>query len=352
MKFGPVPVQEAAGAILAHSVDLHGKRLRKGITLDAAQVQALAAAGFTQVTVARLGAQDVHENDAAAALADALVPDPEAAGLRLTAPFTGRVNLLATGPGVVVMDTAALTGANAVDPMITLATVPPFQQMGQGGMVGTVKIIAYGVRSADLDLACQRGRAAIRLARPVLSSASLIVTEIGDGAATAAAHGPEAHGPDKGVRAIKARLTALGMELAQVTHVSHRTADLARAITQAQGDLVLILTGSATSDMEDVGPAALRQAGGQVERFGMPVDPGNLLFLGQLGARAVIGLPGCARAPALNGADWVLSRIACGIAVTSQDIAAMGIGGLLKEIPTRPMPRAGRTRDDSARPET
>ena len=71
----------------------------------------------------------------------------------------------------------------------------------------------------------------------------------------------------------------------------------------------------------------------------MPVDPGNLLFLGHLGDRPVIGLPGCARSPALNGADWVLERVICGQEVTSADIAAMAVGGLLKEIPTRPQPR-------------
>ena len=71
----------------------------------------------------------------------------------------------------------------------------------------------------------------------------------------------------------------------------------------------------------------------------MPVDPGNLLFLGRLGEKPVIGLPGCARSPALNGADWVLERVVCGLDVSSADIAAMGVGGLLKEIPTRPHPR-------------
>jgi len=65
------------------------------------------------------------------------------------------------------------------------------------------------------------------------------------------------------------------------------------------------------------------------------------LFLGDISGRPVIGLPGCARAPALNGADWVLSRVVCGLPVTSADIAAMGVGGLLKEIPTRPQPRRG-----------
>ena len=336
MKFGPVPAAQATGAILAHSVDLGGKRLRKGVTLEAAHVAALLAAGHERVIVARLGPDDVHENDAAAALAAALVPDPDAAGLRLTAPFTGRVNLMAEGPGVVVMDVAALTALNAVDPMITLATVPPFHQMGRGGMVATVKIIAYGVARADLDRACGLGAGAIRLARPVLRSATLIVTEIGGGLDST-----EAQTPDKGRAAIAARLSALDMVLDRVVTVPHRAADLAGALAAARSDMVLILTGSATSDMDDVGPAALRQAGGQVERFGMPVDPGNLLFLGQLEGRPVIGLPGCARSPALNGADWVLSRIACGLAVTGADIAAMGIGGLLKEIPSRPMPRSG-----------
>jgi molybdenum cofactor cytidylyltransferase len=72
----------------------------------------------------------------------------------------------------------------------------------------------------------------------------------------------------------------------------------------------------------------------------MPVDPGNLLFFGQLRGKPVIGLPGCARSLALNGADWVMERILCGVPVTPDDIAAMGVGGLLKEIPVR-----GRLRD-------
>ena len=44
-------------------------------------------------------------------------------------------------------------------------------------------------------------------------------------------------------------------------------------------------------------------------RFGMPVDPGNLLLLGRLGGKPVLGLPGCARSPKVNGFDWVLQRL-------------------------------------------
>jgi len=108
-----------------------------------------------------------------------------------------------------------------------------------------------------------------------------------------------------------------------------------------KADLVLVLTASATSDRHDVCPAAITRAGGRVERFGMPVDPGNLLVLGELAGTKVIGLPGCARSPKLNGADWVLERLVCGVSVGAQDVAAMGVGGLLKEIAIRPEPRVG-----------
>ena len=147
---------------------------------------------------------------------------------------------------------------------------------------------------------------------------------------------------EKGIAAIRGRTEALGLDLCDVQIVPHRVDALAKAVSRTAGDLLMILTGSATSDPDDVAPSAVRLAGGQVDRFGMPVDPGNLLFLGSMQDRPVIGLPGCARSPALNGADWVLSRIACGIETTGSDIAGMGVGGLLKEIPTRPQPRAKR----------
>ncbi|MCF6232149.1 MAG: molybdopterin-binding protein [Rhodobacteraceae bacterium] len=334
MKFGPVDVDAAPdaalGAILAHSLKLDSGRLRKGVILTKDHLEHIRQAGIGQVTVARLDPDDIHENDAAVRLAQALVPDPKGAGLRLSTAFTGRVNILATGPGVAVLDVAALERFNGIHPMITIATVPPFQQMAAGGMVATIKIIAYGVPGQDVAQAAEAARSSVRQAGVVFDTVGLVVSNIAGGPAN-----------DKGISAISNRVRALGMELAETREVAHDAGALSEAIQQIKGDMVLILTGSATSDPNDVAPSALRRAGGQVERFGMPVDPGNLLFLGHLHERPVIGLPGCARSPALNGADWVLARVACGITVTGDDIAGMGVGGLLKEIPTRPQPRAG-----------
>ena len=333
MKFGPMPVEQAEGAVLAHSLALPGGRLRKGRVLTGADLAALKEAGRAEVIVAQLEPGDVDEDTAAGALAAALVPDPAAAGLIVETPFTGRVNIRASGPGVVGMDAEAIAALNAVDPMITLATVPEHQRVTEKMMVGTVKIISYAVPKAALDRAVAVAHGALWRERVRRQSADLIVTEVSGAPAS-----PE----DKGVRAVAGRLQALGIDLKRIEIVGHDTAAIAAALGESGADMVLILTASATSDPADVAPAGLIAAGGVLTRFGMPVDPGNLLFLGDLGDLPVIGLPGCARSPALNGADWVLERVACGLEVTSADIAAMGVGGLLKEIPSRPQPREKR----------
>jgi molybdenum cofactor cytidylyltransferase len=330
MDFGPVPLDRAEGAILAHSLLLAGGRLRKGQVLTAEDLDRIAAAGYAEVTVARPGPQDVAEDAAAARLAAALVPDAPSACLRLTEPFTGRVNANAVCPGVVDLDAAAVHAMNRIDPSITLATLAPLARVTRGTLVATVKIISYAVAERALREAEDTVRAALRVRPVVLRSAGLVLSEV---------PGQDPKLTAKGRRAIETRLSALGMSLAATATVRHDTDAMASALSRLSGDLVLILTGSATSDLHDTGPEALRRAGGQVTRFGMPVDPGNLLFLGRLGRRPVIGLPGCARSPALNGADWVLERLACGIEVGDDEVAAMGVGGLLKEIPIRPQRR-------------
>lgn len=324
MKFGPVAIGDALGAVLAHSVPLNKGRLRKGHLLTSADLAALRAAGFETITVARYEPGDVPEDDAAARLATALC----GTGLRVSKAATGRVNIYATGPGVVAIKSHAIHSFNSVNPMITVATLPPLSRVAENVMVATIKIISYAVPHDDVMRACAVAQEALGVVAPVYKTATLIETRIGAGRA------------GKGRGALDGRLDRLGMALTPQVVVPHAQAPLVAAIQEAPGDVIFILTGSATSDVNDLGPAALRAAGGKVTQFGMPVDPGNLLFLGALHHKPVIGLPGCARSPALNGADWVLERVICGLVLTPGDFAAMGVGGLLKEIPIRPKPRA------------
>lgn len=324
MRFGPVPVADALGAVLAHSVAVPGGRLKKGLVLEAAHLEALREAGLAEVTVARLEPGDVGEDAAATRLARAVMGP----GLRASVAATGRVNLFAEGPGIARVDRAAVEALNRIDPMITLATVPEWQRMGAGGMVATIKIISYGVAEAAVTATCKAGCGALSMAGPVVSRAGLVQT------AVAGENGAKGH------RVLADRLARLDVTLGANVVVPHEVAALSSEIELTAGEVIFILTGSATSDLNDVAPEAVRAAGGTVTHFGMPVDPGNLLFLGDLNGTPVIGLPGCARSPALNGADWVMERILCGVPVGPADIAAMGVGGLLKDIPQR-----GRMRD-------
>lgn len=333
MKFGPCPVDQAEGAVLAHSLDLGGRRLRKGRQLDAKDVAALAQAGIESVVVAQLDPQDVAEDEAARRIGAALA----ASHLRPSPAMTGRVNLIAEQAGVLSVDAAAVAALNRVGEAITLATLPPMARVEKDQLVATVKIIPYGVAAGELDqaLAAISGSTlALHPFRP--GRAGLILTRT-PGLREALLR--------KGAETVAARLDALGLDRTPPRTVAHETDALARALAEAgteDVDLLLVLGASATSDRGDVIPAAIVAAGGRVTRFGMPVDPGNLLVLGELGDRPVVGLPGCAKSPALNGADWVLERLAAGIRPTSDDIAEMAVGGLLKEIPDRPHPRRSR----------
>lgn len=335
MKFGDVAIADANGAILAHSITISGRKLAKGTVLADGDLEMLRAAGLAEVTVAQLETGDISEDRAAAQLAASLVPDAGKAGLNVGKAFTGRVNLNAVGPGIAYVDAEAITALNQIDPMITLATLPPLTRVGARTLVGTVKIISYAVSEVALRRACDAARGAIGVHPVVRRGATLILTRV---------PGMKETLVTKGQEAVTARLRALGLHLDAVVVVDHNIAELSAALGGSASDMALILTGSATSDAYDVGPEAVRAAGGVVSRFGMPVDPGNLLFLGDVTGVPVIGLPGCARSPALNGADWVLERIACDVPVGSLDIARMGVGGLLKEIPLRPQPREPKKR--------
>lgn len=328
MKFGPVPTEKSEGCILAHSIQIEGKKFRKGRQLSRADIEAIQKFGLASVIVASLEEGDLDEDAAALRIAKALTAQTE--NLTYSAPFTGRVNLHANCEGIVDINVHQVLEVNSIDERITLATRSQYDRVSPHSLVATVKVITYAVKETSVESAEKAALGAIDLRIPILNTASLILTQT---------TGQSERVVKKGVDAVIARLDRLGILLTDTQSVQHQSDEITEAIRKGKGQLVLLLTGAATSDSEDEGPKALRQAGGQLFRFGMPVDPGNLLFFGAIGNRSVIGLPGCARSLSLNGADWVLERVACGVSVNSHDIATMGVGGLLKEIPTRPQSR-------------
>lgn len=327
MKFGAVPMADALGAILAHSQVVGGGRLRKGLVLGPRDIEQLDDAGITQVTVARLGQDDLAEDDAAQQIAAGL---QGVAGVRVSAGFTGRVNIYATHTGLVGVDRLAVTALNSIAAEITLASVADLHRVQAGAMIATIKIISYGVDKALVEQARAQIAAALWV-HPVLARTASLVLSRSDSMKPSVLA--------KGEASVRARMAQLGVDLIEVETVAHESAEIGAALRRAKGEILLFLGATATSDRHDIGPEALESIGGIVTRFGIPVDPGNLLFLGRYDGRDVVGLPGCVRSKALNGADWVLERLVCGLEISAGDFAAMGVGGLLKEIPSRPQPR-------------
>ena len=342
MIFAELPIEECAGAVLAHALRGDNLAFKKGRVLTAADIEALRNAGRRMITVARLEADDVGEDAAAAELGTLLFGK----GLCVEAPFTGRVNIYARERGILRVDAGQVDAINEVDEAITLATLADYAPVEPDQMAATVKIIPFAVKRAQLD-AC----VAIARRAPVLSfypfrprKVALIQTEL-------AAMKPTLL--DKTVAVTNRRLAAMGSGDAADLRAPHEPRALSDVIKGALTDgagIVLVMGGSAIIDRRDVIPAAIERSGGKVLQFGMPVDPGNLILLGEIGGKPVIGLPGCARTPKLNGFDWVLQRLMADIPVTARDLRRMGAGGLLNEISARPQPREARPRPEARRP--
>ncbi len=330
MKFGPVSPEEAVGGVTVHTLRQNGLVLKKGTLVGATEVEAMRRAGVSEIVVARLDDGDVSEDVAAASIAQAVGGE----GVHVERAFTGRSNLFAEQAGVLVVDKDAIDAINRIDEAITLATLPAFKPVVAGEMIATVKIIPFGMpaRLRDAAIASVRG--------PVLRVAPYRIKRVGIVSTMLPGLAPKVI--EKTLQVTAERLAPAGARIVGEKRVPHDQAQLKPAIESLLAigaELVVVFGASAIADRRDVIPAAIESAGGAIEHFGMPVDPGNLMLMGRIGAVPVIGAPGCARSPKENGFDWILMRLLAGLPVTRADITALGVGGLLMEIVTRPQPR-------------
>lgn len=338
MRFGPVSVAKAEGAVLAHAIRRQGLTLKKGERIGADHIAALHAAGVAEIIVAEVEAGDVEENEAALRIARRLA----GSHLRLDKAFTGRCNLIAEQSGILVVNAAAIDRINIIDESVTVATLPPFQKILAGDMAATVKIIPFAISGSILDQAvASADEAPLRIAPFQPLRVGVVSTLL---------PGLRASIVEKTLDALKARLLDAGAAIAIEERVRHETGALVGALARVEpsSDLIVVFGASAITDRRDVIPSAIEKSGGRIAHFGMPVDPGNLLLIGALpssGAlpgspkKPIIGAPGCARSSKQNGFDFVLNRLLAGLDVGREDICRMGVGGLLSEIKSRPQPR-------------
>jgi len=332
MKFGPVPLDDALGKILGHNIaGPDGRRLvRKGKTLTQEHLVALRAAGRTWVYVAELELGDLDENAAAHRAAQAIT----GSGLRLSGPTLGRVNLQATVHGVLRVDVERLAQINAYE-SVTIATRPSHSAAQPQQTLATVKVIPYAVPELvmrEIEAIAAESGPLLRVDELASQPVSLIYT------GSLSVQGKLA---TEFVPLVE-RVQALGSNIASTDYISlddesaEQTLAHTLSLRKESGAALIILAGETTiMDRQDLVPRAVERAGGQVERLGAPVDPGNLFMLAYLGDTPVLGAPGCARSRKTNIADWVLPRLLAGDHLTRADIASLGHGGLLDDVADR-----------------
>ncbi|MBI3733847.1 MAG: molybdopterin-binding protein [Chloroflexi bacterium] len=324
MKWMHLPPEHTLGKILCHNIaDAQGhKALHKGARVGEKELAQLRALGLREVTVAALEPGDVHEDEAAERLTRACAGD----GVALSEASGGRANLLAARAGVLKVNADALFEVNRIEGL-TIATLPRDRVVAARRMVATIKIIPFAVPERELARAeaigvAHGGLIAVRAMPP--AQVGVLLT----GGEPARERVLKSFAP-----AIRSRIEELGSAALEVVYAPHQSEAIAGALLRlrAAGAALIVIAGETSiMDREDVTPRGIAQAGGRIEHYGAPVEPGNLLLLAYLDdALPVIGAPGCVRSRDLNVVDLILPRLLAGERLTRADIAQLGDGGLL-----------------------
>ena len=334
MIFGEFPPQQCRDSILAHTLKLPQKTIKKGSMLGNTELELIKQANIEKIWVAKLEENDLHENEAATNLANALCNEQCIADVA----FTGRVNLFSTISGIFCPNIDIINSFNRIDPAITLATLQSFTPVPANKMVATVKIIPFAVNNQLVQNALElldTNKTALEIAPYKSHKIGVISTLLPSLKESVIS---------KTIKTLELRLKGTNSTIDWDLRIPHTIADLAKNIAYLRdqnADLIVIFGASAITDKADVIPVAIEKSGGMIRHFGLPVDPGNLLLLAELNDTKIIGAPGCARSPKENGFDWVLHRTLAGIEIESSMLTGLGVGGLLMDIMSRPVPRQG-----------
>jgi molybdenum cofactor cytidylyltransferase len=326
MFFGNIKVQDSLNCILAHTIVINNNKINKGTIITKKHKKFFIDNDIKNIVGARLSKNDFHEDDAANIVANKF----RNSDLALEKAYTGRANILANKSGLLIIDEQKINQFNKISDNITIATLNNNSNVKKGEMIATIKIISFAVQEKFINL----------IKKSYLKKSLSIHSYINKKCALILTHHNKENIKLNAIseKRIKSRLKNLNCNLDLISKCEHDSIIISKKINsllKKNVNLILILGSSAIVDIKDKIPEAIKISNGSIIRFGMPVDPGNLLLLGNINKTSIIGLPGCARSPSLNGFDLVLEKVISGNNISKQDISNMGVGGLLKTLNKR-----------------
>ena len=122
------------------------------------------------------------------------------------------------------------------------------------------------------------------------------------------------------------KLQAYGITMTEHLTVSDGLEQVAAAIDEMRKKPVdmILCTGGMSVDPDDNTPGAIARSGARIVTYGAAVLPGAMFLLGYYeDGQPVMGLPGCVMYAKATIFDLILPRVAAGLSVTKQEIAAL-----------------------------
>ena len=332
MFFGFLNTKDSEGAILAHSTRLEGLYISKGTKLNKEHIKNLKSKGIKRIICARLDDCDVDENAAAKFLSEKIHHN----SIRFSEASTGRVNIISNTNGLIRYNKNKIVKFNLVDEGVTLALLKQNTLVKKGQLIGTLKIIPYSIHIDVLNIINNKvyGKKPLIIIKPIRKKQFFLIQTKLSGTKDSVIESTK--------KATLKRIQDLNCNLIGSSTCNHEKESIEEKLKDSLGvsaDIILISCASAVSDRRDILPSSIINSGGHIDHFGLPVDPGNLLLLGCIGNIQIVCLPGCARSPSLNGFDFIIRMLLADIKISNKEIAELSVGGLLKEVKPRPLPR-------------
>jgi molybdenum cofactor cytidylyltransferase len=333
MQLKNIPIDQSIGAILVHNImDANGRKtLAKGHLVRAEDIDKLRALGKQTVYAVVLDRDDVREDDAAARVARAVA----GAEIELSKPSGGRVNFYAAQRGFLRVNLDALKRINELDG-VTLATIAAHSAVEPKKLIATLKTIGLALPGTTLRAVeefVRKSGAVLSVAPAQNQKVTIILTGSENGKTKVQA----TFAPP-----IRARIEEMGAQVIAEDYAAEDETAIANAIEKAvrAGAQLIILAGeTSVMDADDITPRGIKRAGGEIELYGAPVEPGNLLLLAykpcegsepsQGSVIPILGAPGCVKSRETNVVDLILPRLIAGERVTRADVNALAEGGLL-----------------------
>jgi hypothetical protein len=326
-----IRLEEAVGTQLAHDIteirpgEFKGPAFRKGHTVCDEDLCRLQRLGKNHLYVIDLAADEIHENEAAAILAEALAGD----GIVWeNNPREGKINLHAAWDGLLRVNVQALAAFNLVDEVMC-ATLHNHTLVKQGALVGGTRALPLIMKRAPIERAAAIARlnGAVLAVRPLARArAGLVIT------------GNEVyHGliQDRFAPVLTQKVEGLGSKVVALDFAPDNAEAIARAIRAhlERGCDLLLLSGGMSVDPDDVTRHGIRLAGAAEMHYGAATLPGAMFLVAYLGEVPLLGVPACALHHRITALDLLLPRILAGERIGKTELAFLGHGGLCRDCP-------------------